>query len=378
MEQPLITVMKKIAYYVLLLAVPAVMHSCRQAETKPAAAIPDIDVAVAYTDSVVIHKRYPGTLVPIQQVELVARVNGYLMSKNYSGGDFVRQGTVLFTIEDRNYRDKVAQAEAALATAKSTYSYSSSRYEAMKRALEGDAVSKMEVEQAKSTMEEAAASVKNAEAALQSARTQLSYCTVTAPCDGHMGSAAYDVGAYLAGEGSPVALAEIYRDETMLVNFAIEDANALAGIRARVAEYPHLYDSIRVEFSEPLAHNYTGSLNFMSPIIDTATGTMKLQAKIPNTYGELRSGMYATVDLPLGMERDAVLVKDAAISSDQLGSYLYVVNDSNKVVYTPVKTGELVNDSLRIINSGISSGDKYVTKALLKVRDGMTVKPIYN
>lgn len=378
MEQPLNTLMKRIAYYLLLLAVPAAMQSCHKTENKPVAAVPDIDVAEAQIDSVVIHKRYPGILVPVQEVELVARVNGYLMSKNYSGGDFVRKGTVLFTIEDRNYRDNVAQAEAALATAKATYGYSSSRYEAMKRALESDAVSKMEVEQAKSAVEEAAASIKNAEAALQTARTQLSYCTVTAPCDGHMGSAAYDVGAYLAGEGSPVSLARIYRDETVLVNFAVEDANDLAGIRARVAEYPHLYDSIRVEFSEPLAHEYTGQLNFMSPIIDTATGTMKLQAKIPNTYGELRSGMYATVDLPLGMERDAIIVKDAAISTDQLGSYLYVVNDSNKVVYTPVKTGELVGDSLRIVNSGVRPGEKYVTKALLKVRDGMTVNPIVN
>ena len=83
----------------------------------------------------------------------------------------------------------------------------------------------------------------------------------------------------------------------------------------------------------------------MAPRIDTSTGTMKLQAEIANPYGELRSGMYATVELPSGSDPRAMLVRDGAIASDQLGDYIYVVNDSDKVVYTPVKTGETVADT---------------------------------
>lgn len=370
--------MKQKVFYIILLAALVAVQSCHKSERREQTEVPEIDVALVRADSVVIHSTYPGTLVATQEVDLVGRVDGYLLAKDYKPGDFVHEGDILFRIEDRNYRDAVQQAEAQLSTAQATYNYASSRYDAMKRALESDAVSKMEVEQAKSAVEEAAAAIKTAEAALQTARTQLSYCTVRAPFDGHVTLASYDVGAFVAGEASPVALAKIYHDNVMYLDFSIEDAAALANIKARVADSPHLYDSMKVVFSEPLLHDYTARLDYMAPRINTSTGTMQLQAEIANPYGELRSGMYATIELPSAADPHALLVKDAAIASDQLGDYIYVVNDSNKVVYTPVKTGETVGDTLRLITSGVHEGEKYVTKALLKVRDGMTVKPLIN
>ena len=215
----------------MLLAMTA-LPSCHKKESRSQSEVPEIDVALVRTDSGVIHNTYPGTLVATQEVDLVGRVDGYLIAKDYKPGDYVHQGDVLFRIEDRNYRDAVQQAEAQLSTAQANYSYSSSRYDAMKRALESDAVSKMEVEQAKSAVEEAAASIKTAQAALQTARTQLSYCTVRAPFDGHVTLASYDVGAYIAGGGAPVALAKIYHDKIMYVDFSIEDAGALGVMTA--------------------------------------------------------------------------------------------------------------------------------------------------
>ena len=85
--------------------------------------------------------------------------------------------------------------------------------------------------------------------------------------------------------------------------------------------------------------------------------------------------MYVKVKLPEGRIDTAVLVKDASIGTDQRGKYLYVVNDSDKVVYTPIEVGDLYADTLRLVNKGIKAGDRYVTKAMLKVRDGMTVSP---
>ena len=102
---------------------------------------------------------------------------------------------------------------------------------------------------------------------------------------------------------------------------------------------------------------------------------MRMQAEIDNSRGELRAGMYSSVAMPVEHLDSAILVRDASIATDQLGKYLYVVNDSDRVVYTPVKTGETVADTMRIITSGLKRGDRYVTSALLKVRDGMTVNP---
>ena len=86
--------------------------------------------------------------------------------------------------------------------------------------------------------------------------------------------------------------------------------------------------------------------------------------------------MYVSVEVPVTGELHAVLISDAAIGSDQLGSYIYLVNDSDRVVYTTIETGQLVDDSLRIVTKGINPDDRYVTKALLKVRDGMKVEPV--
>ena len=129
-----------------------------------------------------------------------------------------------------------------------------------------------------------------------------------------------------------------------------------------------------VLFGDSILGNYTGELDYASPDVQKGTGTVTLRLLVDNPDGTLKSGMYANVDLPYAVKTDAMLIKEAAIGTDQLGKYVYVVNDSNKVVYTPVETGDLYHDTLRIVNSGLKPTDRYVTQALLKVRDGMTVK----
>ena len=114
----------------------------------------------------------------------------------------------------------------------------------------------------------------------------------------------------------------------------------------------------------------------MSPNVDLSTGTLSIRAEVDNPAGELKSGLYISIRLPYGSREHAILVRDASIATDQLGKYMYVVNDSNVVEYRPVETGQLVNDTLRVIDEGISPTDRYVTKALLKVRAGMPVRPV--
>lgn len=351
--------------------VAACSHKGNNEEATP----PTVDVAVPEVDSVVLHHEYPGVLAAYSTADVVARVDGYITSMNYNGGDFVRRGDVLYTIEDRNYRDAVAEAQSALATAESQAVYARDQYAALSRALESDAVSRMEVAQGRSALETAEAAIESARARLRTAQTQLGYCTVRAPFDGHVTINEYSVGAYVSGAAAPVKLATIYADARMLARFAIEDATYLGVIRNNIEREHVDYTAIPITFADTLPHSYTGNLDYMSPAIDTSTGTMHLEAVVENPYNELRSGMYASISLPVGNNPRAILVKDISIGSDQRGSYMYVVNDSNKVVYTPVTVGELVRDSLRIVNTGIAPSDRYVTKALMKVRDGMTVVP---
>ena len=163
----------------------------------------------------------------------------------------------------------------------------------------------------------------------------------------------------------------------MTVTFTIEDSQYMRLISEQKQSKPQTnYDTISLTFNELLPHNYTGKINYLSPMIDLSTGTITLQAKVDNPYGELKSGMYCIVHLPYKTVQQATLIKDSAISTDQLGKFIYVVNDSNKIVYTPIKIGDLINDSLRIVTEGITPNQKYVTQAIQKVRDGMSVAPI--
>lgn len=352
------------------------LASCRHGgKSEGEATAPQIDVALPEVDSVTLHKTFPGKLSSQDMVDVVGRVNGTLLTKQYSSGQYVTKGQVLFTIEDTKYRDAVVQARAALATAESQLDYATRRHEAMKKALLSDAVSQMDVTQAKASMEQAAASVENARAALSIAGTNLGYCVVRAPISGYIGGAALDPGAYVGGEGSPVRLSTIYNDEVLIASFDIQDGQYRQMLNVPGGMQNAMYRNVPLHFSTEMPGDYTIDLYYESPAVSSTTGTVNIKGKLSNPDHVLKDGMYVTISLPYGTDSNAILVKDASIGTDQLGKYLYVVNDSNKVVYTPVKVGELVNDTMRIVTSGLAPKDRYVTKALLTVRNGMEINP---
>lgn len=336
---------------------------------------PVIDVAEAFTDSITLYETYPGTVVAGKSADVVAEVSGRILAQHYTSGQYVKKGQTLFTIESTTYRDAVAKAEAALSTAKSQYEYYTRQHAAMKKALEADAVSQMEVLQAKSNMEQAAASIRDAEAALSTARQNLSRCTVAAPISGYISSGAPDPGNYVNGQGAPVKLTTIYDNSSMLARFYLSDTQyeQLLGRQGGIGGAA--YRNVPICFKEQIGHDYTTDLYYVAPTVNESTGSLLLQGTLENKNNELKDGMYITISLPYGTEPKAVLVKDASIGTDQRGKYLYTVNDSNKVAYTPVEVGSLYQDSLRVITSGIKPGEKYVTKALLTVQRGEKINP---
>ncbi len=333
-----------------------------------------MNVSIPVVDSVVIHKSYPGYLGADQSIDIVARVNGNLIDKCFGDGDIVRKGEVLFRIEDSQYRDQLRQAQAQLATAIAVGEYAARHYSAMKKALASDAVSQMDVIQSESAMNEAKAAIESARAAVSTARTTRGYCTITSPIEGRAAAPSYSVGEYLSGGGAPVRLTTVYDDRKVKANISVEDARYLE-IISNLRDMSVDYDSIPVTFNDKVNSVFYGRLCYVAPNILTNTGTIGVQIEINNPDGVLKDGMYAVVDMPVSSDPQAILVRDTSIGSDQLGKYMYIVNDSDRIEYHTVETGELVNDSMRIITKGIRPGQRYVTEALLKVRPGMTVRP---
>lgn len=362
-----------IAAAVLAAALP-LAYSCKKKEATAPEEPMTVDVARAEVDSVMLRKSFPGYLSANKEAQLVARIDGVLLSQHYKPGEPVRKGTVLFTIDGTTYRNQVEQARASLENARASHEYYSKQYAAMQLALQSDAVSEMEVLEAKSNLEGAAAQIRNYEAALETATTTLGYCTVRAPFDGRVTVSNFDPGNYLSGAASPVTLATIYDDSTVYAYIQV-DNDTYADIVRNASEGLDL-GAIPLSFNEELPHTYTASLDYMAPDVDQTTGTLTLRGVVNNPYGELRSGMFVSMDMPYAHLDRAVLIEDAAIGTDQLGKYVYVVNDSNQVVYTPIVVGEVVGGTKRVITSGLEPGTRYVTKALLKVRTGEKVNPV--
>lgn len=371
--------MKKYLYVIATSAACLGFISCSHKDKdSKSQASPDIQVAEAFTDSVVLHKTYPGYLSARNSASVVAQVSGRLVSINYTPGTYVAKGKLLYTIDPTLYRDAVNKAEAALASAISSRDYASSHYNAVKKAFEADAVSKMEVLSAESSLQQAEANIKECRAALSTAKTNLGYCSVVAPISGYISESTLSEGNYVDGSASPVKLADIFDNSSFNAVFEIEDSQYEMMVGRNDGVGGKLFRAIPLQFRENLLHKYSADLAYEAPSVNKGTGTIKLKGVVNNIDNELKDGMYVTVSLPYGENPAAVLIKDASIGTDQLGKYIYVVNDSNKVVYTPIEVGELYRDSLRVVNKGIKAGDKYVTKAILSVRNGETVNPILN
>ena len=368
--------MKKLMY--IFFALP-ILTGCK--EKKSAGAMggmptPEISVAKPIIKDVTLTKDYPGYLTTEKTVNLVARVNGTLQSTSYTPGGRVKQGQLLFVIEPTLYKDKVEQAEAALKTAQDQLEYARSNYSRMKEAVKSDAVSQIQVLQAESSVAEGVAAVNNAEAALSTARTNLSYCYVRAPFDGTISKATADIGSYVGGSLQPVTLATIYKDNQMYAYFNVADNQWLGMLMNNRQSAQELPKKIMVQLGKEGSEMYPATLDYLSPNVDLNTGTLTVRANFDNPQGILKSGLYVSITLPYGEADNAMLVKEASIGTDQLGKYLYLVNDSNIVRYRHIEIGQLIGDTLRQVTGGLSPQDRYVTKALMKVRDGMKIKPM--
>ncbi len=368
--------MKKLMYIFLVLSV---LTGCK--EKKDAGAMkgmPTLAISVAkpIVKDITLTKDYPGYLTTEKTVNLVARVNGTLRSVSYVPGGRVKKGQLLFVIEPTLYNDKVAQAEAELKTAQAQLEYARNNYSRMKEAVKSDAVSQIQVLQSESSVTEGVAAVSNAEAALSTARTNLGYCYVRAPFDGTISKSTVDVGSYVGGFLQPVTLATIYKDDQMYAYFNVADNQWLEMSMNNQQPTKELPKKIMVQLGKEGTESYPATLDYLSPNVDLNTGTLMVRANFDNPQGVLKSGLYVSITLPYGEADHAILVKEASIGTDQLGKFLYAVNDSDIVHYRHIEIGQLINDTLRQVLGGLSPQQRYVTEALMKVRDGMKIKPI--
>ncbi|MEG1574464.1 MAG: efflux RND transporter periplasmic adaptor subunit [Bacteroidales bacterium] len=363
-------------YNILPIICIILMYGCRKSNAPQGENPMQVNVTKPEVRNIILHKVYPGYISAQNTVNLVARVNGYLKSDPFTAGSIVKKGQLLFIIEPSQYQDDVNKAKAALENAQAQLDYAENNYVRMNEASRSDAISEIDLIKSATQLLSAKSGIKDAEAALSKAETTLSYCYITAPYTGRITLGTLSDGSYVAGAASPVTLATIYEEVLMHAYFNIEDNQYLKMLMTKGLKHSTATDSVIVNLQPPFPRKYKAKIDYVSPNIDLSTGTLRLRAEIDNRKGELKDGMYANISLPYGEMDSALLIKDASIGNDQLGSYIYIVNDSSFVSYRHIEIGEIVNDTMRYVTNGLSANEMYVTRALLKVREGMKVKPV--
>lgn len=351
--------------------------SCKEKKTS---VVPEhyqsVTVSAPIVKNITLVNDYPGSLAADNSIPLIARVNGYVTQVNYKPGQFVNKGALLFVIEPTLYENAVNQAKGSLESAQAELVYAENNYVRMLEASKSDAVSEIDVIQSKSSLDQAKAAVVSTKAALKTAETNLSYCYVRAQTQGRVSVNAYAVGQYVNGAASPVTLATVYDDRYVFVNFAVPET-MLPAVKN--------LDSLTINFgdnTEKAIDNiatFAGKIDYIAPNINLSTGTFAVRAKLKNRDDILKDGLYVNVQLPFAQDKDAILVNNTSIGSNQSGNFLYVLSDKDSagiytVLFKHITVGPLVYDTLRVVTKGINAHDMYINKALLKVREGSKVQ----
>jgi membrane fusion protein (multidrug efflux system) len=332
------------------------------------------------------------TMLGIEDVELRARVEGYLKSVDYREGSEVKKGQLLFTIDDQPYRAKLAEAKGALGRAEAALSKADmdvSRY----RPLAAErAISQAELDNAVSAQRSARAQVDAAKAGVESATLDLGYTRISAPIDGLAGSAQRKVGD-LVGKGEPTLLTTVSSIDPIRVRVNIPEALYLKYADRLQAAYappqasatvastaggkkqepPAAGDGAQLVLADGKTYPHRGRLILVDRSVDPQTGTLRADLAFPNPKRVLRPGLYAKVHYKEEVRPAALLVPQRAVQELQGQFSVVVVNAEGKVESRKVKPGPRAG-SLWILEEGVKPGEKVVVEGVQKVRDGMTVK----
>ena len=334
--------------------------------------VPQVPVAEVITRELNPTAEYTGYLSAPQSVEIKSRVGGVINSVSVPEGSYVRKGQVLFKIDPEPFQVALNTAQARLKAAEVQYSQAVLDFNRAKKLVESGAVSNKVYDDALATKNNRQAQVQEAQAAVSAAKLDLSYTNITAPISGRIDRVLVTSGNLIAGgnTGNATALTTIVSVNPLYVYFDLDEKTFLNLKGQNKSGQFNL--PIEMGLANTETYPYTGKLNFVSTQIDQRTGTLRVRASIANDSGELAPGMFARVKLTTGNKQSTILIDDQAVGTDQGNNFVLVLGSNNTVEFRPVTLGS-VFDGLRIISSGLQTGDKVIIKGL--VRPGMQVKP---
>lgn len=363
---------------VLALSVAVVAGCSGQAAETGMAPPPDVSAAAVLVKQISQWDDFSGRVEAVENVDLRPRVSGYIERVNYEEGQEVRKGDVLFTIDSRSYRAELARTQAELARARSQSALSRSEAVRAKKLSESQAISTESYEQRRSAATEAQANVAAAQAAVDAARLNLEFTQVRAPISGRAGRALVTAGNLVTAGDSASVLTTLVSLDKMHVHFDTDERTFLHYAElARKGQRPSENGAgvpVRVGLVGEEGFPHAGVVDFLDNQVDPATGTIRARALLDNADRALTPGLFARVRVLGSGQFEAMLIDDKAVLTDQDRKYVYVVDGKGQAQRKDVQLGRTAG-GLRIVESGLASGDKVIVSGVQKVFfPGMPVK----
>lgn len=344
---------------------------------------PKVQVYVTTETNVPIFREFVGETLGNTNVDIAARVQGFLETRDFEEGSFVKKGQLLYTIESQPFEEKVAQSNSELAATRVNYANAESDLSRIKPLAAENAISQIDLDAAQARYEASAEAVKAAEAQLRASELELSYTKVYSPIDGVIGKSRASEGDYVGASPSTVVLTTISYIDTMAVQFYLTQNEYLEAARKIDKDLgnsnkKNVSDDAPEELililSDSEVYEYPGKFDFIDRNFDPETGSILIQAIFPNPNQLLRPGLFARVRAEVDTVSNGILVPQRSVMELQGRFSVLVVGDDNTVENRVVEVGPTIKD-FWLINKGLKPGEKVIYEGLQIVREGQTVIP---
>lgn len=338
---------------------------------------PGVTVQNPEQKTVTVFANFPGRLVAHDDVEIRARIKGFLKTIDFIDGQRVKKGDLLFTLEPEQYEAAVKSAEAKLAKAKASLKLAEATLKRTSDAFKSQAVSEVDVDTAEADKLGADAAVVEAQAALDSAKLDLSYTKIYAPMAGRMARRSLSAGN-LVGDGQSTLLTTLVVESPIDAFFNIDERALIPFLeKNKEKQDGGSLPPVKLELADGTMHSEEGLVNYKDPEIDPETGTLRVRALFENKDLELVPGLYGKILIPFEIE-NALLVPDLAVQQDMAGTYVLTVNANNIVESVYVTKGALVGTQ-RVIEEDptkdrhLKINDRIIVNGLQRARPGIPV-----